>query len=152
MTKRDLSEIIERYEHLSFMIHKKGELLINEQIQSHLTHDQHITLHYIRKQAHCTSSDLAQLFHVNKSAITALTNRLVEKGLIDRQRDKEDRRLVHLSLTKKGEALYLACYEKIHSVVEGFITQFSEEEIETFMITYEKLAVILDQTIQVKTD
>lgn len=152
MTKRDLSELIERYEHLSFMIHKKGELLINEQIQSELTHDQHITLHYIRMQTHCTSSDLAQLFHVNKSAITALINRLEEKGLINRERDKEDRRLVHLSLTEKGEAVYKACNEKIQAVVEGFISQFSDEEIETFMKTYEKLALILDQTIQVKSD
>lgn len=147
-----LTELIERYELLSFSIHKKGEHLINQQIQAQLTHDQHITLYYIRMMKRCTSSELAQLFHVNKSAISALITRLEEKNLIYRERNHSDRRLVHLSLTEEGEALFQESNKKIHDVVAGFISQFSDEEIESFMKTYEKLALILDQAIETKHD
>ncbi len=148
MDSQRLTELIERYELLSFLVHRKGELLINEQIQSQLTHDQHITLYYIRMMKGCTSSELAQLFHVNKSAISALISRLEEKQLIVRKRNDTDRRLVHLSLTQEGETLYQESNKKIHDVVENFISQFSDDEIESFMKTYEKLALILDKAIE----
>jgi DNA-binding MarR family transcriptional regulator len=144
LNKDKIQELINRYIRVSFSVTKKAELLIKDQIGDNLTYDQHFTLRYISQRNNCTSSELAEVFAVNKSAVTAIITRLVDKELIQRTRDENDRRVVYLTLTDKGKALFNQCEQRIHSLVEGIITKFNEEEINSFIQTYEKLEKLLD--------
>ena len=144
MNNTTIQELIDRYVSVSFRVHKKAESLIKGQIGDELTNDQHYILSYISQSEECTSSELADAFEVNKSAITAIINRMAERGLIERTRDQNDRRVVYLTLTDAGKTLYQTCQEKIEQLVESIITQFDEVEIKNFITTYEKLASILD--------
>ena len=143
MENKTIQELIDRYVTLSFQVHKKAESLIKGQIGNELTNDQHYILRYIHQANECTSSGLADAFEVNKSAITAIINRMADRGLIQRTRDENDRRVVYLTLTEEGNALYQDCQEKVRLLVESIITQFDETEIVNFMNTYEKLASLL---------
>jgi DNA-binding MarR family transcriptional regulator len=138
-----IQELIDRYVSVSFQVHKKAESLIKCQIGNDLTNDQHYILRYIHQASVCTSSELADAFEVNKSAITAIINRMVDRGLILRTRDENDRRVIYLTLTDKGRELFEQTQEKIRLLVESIITQFEETEIKNFIDTYEKLARIL---------
>jgi DNA-binding MarR family transcriptional regulator len=138
-----IQELIDRYVTISFQVHKKAESLIKGEIGNELTNDQHYILRYIHLSKVCTSSELADAFDVNKSAITAIINRMADRGLIQRTRDENDRRVVYLTLTDEGNALYQECQEKVRLLVESIITQFEETEIKNFITTYEKLALIL---------
>jgi DNA-binding MarR family transcriptional regulator len=140
---KTIKELVDRYIALSFSVNKKAESLVKEQIGSDLTHDQHYMLRYINKKGSCTSSELADVFEVKKSAITAIINRLWEKGLIQRTRDENDRRVVYLNLTGKGTELFDKTEERIHKLVESLINRFDETEIKQFLETYEKLNRIL---------
>ena len=144
MNKNMIQELIDRYITISFQVHKKAESLIKCQIGNNLTNDQHYILRYIHQSGSCTSTELADVFEVNKSAITATINRMVERGLIERTRDENDRRVVYLTLTAEGIELYQKAQDKIHHLVESIITQFKEPEIKAFINTYEKLAQILN--------
>ncbi|MCM3764271.1 MarR family winged helix-turn-helix transcriptional regulator [Neobacillus niacini] len=139
-----IQDLIDRYVNVSFQVHKKAESLIKAELGNDLTNDQHYVLSYIRKASGCTSTELADAFDVNKSAITAIISRMADRGLIERTRDVNDRRVVYLTLTGAGEELFRACQEKVHQLVESIITKFDETEITTFINTYEKLAQILD--------
>jgi DNA-binding MarR family transcriptional regulator len=143
MDKNIIQELIDRYVSVSFQVHKKAEDLIKGQIGDDLTNDQHYILRYIHQSKECTSTELADAFEVNKSAITAIINRMADRGLIQRTRDENDRRVVYLTLTKAGSTLYENCQEKVQQLVESIITQFDETEITNFINTYEKLAQIL---------
>lgn len=143
MDKKIIQELIDRYVSVSFDVNKKAESLIKGQIEEDLTVDQHYIIRYIQNSKECTSSELAEAFDVNKSAITAIINRLADRGLIERTRDEKDRRVVYLTLSDKGIDLHHKTQEKIHLLVESFITQFDESEITAFINTYEKLAQIL---------
>lgn len=143
-----IKELIDRYVSLSFQVHKKGEALIKGQISEELTNDQHYILRYISQTKECTSSELADAFEVNKSAITAIINRMADRGLIERTRDQNDRRVVYLTLSEEGNTLYQSCQEKIEQLVRSIITQFDEAEISQFIHTYEKLALILGKMKQ----
>jgi DNA-binding MarR family transcriptional regulator len=66
-----------------------------------------------------------------------------EKGLIQRTRDENDRRVVYLTLTEKGNELYAKTEEKIHKLVESLITRFDQAEIQQFIETFEKLNKVL---------
>ncbi|MEH6995718.1 MarR family transcriptional regulator [Neobacillus drentensis] len=143
MDKKIIQELIDRYVSVSFDVNKKAASLLKCQIGEDLTNDQHYILSYIKQSHNCTSSELAEAFDVNKSAITAIINRLADRGLIDRTRDENDRRVVYLTLSEKGNELHNKTQEKVHLLVESFITQFDETEITNFINTYEKLALIL---------
>lgn len=147
MPHSSLEHLVDSYIRTSFSVSKKVELLMNEQIGSDLTRDQHYILRHIYQNDVCTSSDLAEHFYVKKSAITAIITRLWKKGLIKRTRDHEDRRVVYLTLTEKGKELYERTEERIYALVESFIKQFDMEEIKQFMQTYEKFNRILNERI-----
>lgn len=143
MCEKSIKEMVDRYINLSFSVNKIAEGLVKEQISSDLTNDQHYTLRYINKVETCTSSELAEVFDVKKSAITAIITRMWEKGLIQRTRDENDRRVVYLTMTDKGRELFQETEEKIQDLVESFITRFDQSEIVQFLNTYEKLNGIL---------
>ncbi|MGV3488648.1 MAG: MarR family winged helix-turn-helix transcriptional regulator [Tuberibacillus sp.] len=143
-------ELVDRYLELTFLVHKRGEYLTNKEINDELTYDQHYTMRYIMKNQLCTSTDLSKKLHVKKSAITAIINRLVEKGFVQRDRDTKDRRIIYLKLTEKGHLFYEDYTKKIHVVVKQLISHFTEDEIETFMKTYEKMAKVLEKAITEK--
>lgn len=143
MCEKSIKEMVDHYINLSFSVNKIAEGLVKEQISSDLTNDQHYTLRYINKVETCTSSELAEVFDVKKSAITAIITRMWEKGLIQRTRDENDRRVVYLTMTDKGRSLFKETEEKIQDLVESFITRFDQSEIAQFLNTYEKLNEIL---------
>jgi len=145
MCKKTIQELVDRYIAVSFSVNKRAESLVKEQIGSDLTNDQHYMLRYINKKEICTSSELAEVFEVKKSAITAIINRLWEKGLIQRTRDENDRRVVYLTLTEKGTALFDKTEERIHKLVESLINKFDETEIKQFLNTFEKLNQVLQE-------
>lgn len=103
MENLSIHEIVERYIQLTHEVWKRGEALIRDEIGEVLTNDQHYLLRYIYRQKRCTPTELAAAFSVQKSAITAIINRLVEKNLIKRTQDVDDRRVVYLTLTDQGE-------------------------------------------------
>lgn len=143
MSDQNIKDLVDRYIAVSLSVEKKAGSLVKEQVGSDLTNDQHFTLRYMNQVGTCTSSELAEVFDVQKSAITAIIQRLWEKGLIERTRDEKDRRVVYLTLTEKGENLYLQAEERIHTLVESLITKFDESEIKQFIETFEKLNQVL---------
>ncbi|MBA2873746.1 MarR family winged helix-turn-helix transcriptional regulator [Thermaerobacillus caldiproteolyticus] len=145
MQREKINVLIERYLSVSFLVTKKAAALVKCEIDEDMTNDQYYLLRYVKKRETCTSTELASVFGVNKSAITAMMNRLVDKGLIQRTRDENDRRVVYLTLTEKGNEWFVKTEEKIHKLVESLIMKFSEQEIESFIQTYEKLARILQE-------
>ncbi|AWI13528.1 MarR family transcriptional regulator [Caldifermentibacillus hisashii] len=145
MGNLSIHEIVERYIQLTHEVWKRGEALIRDEIGEVLTNDQHYLLRYIYRQKRCTPTELAAAFSVQKSAITAIINRLVEKNLIKRTQDVDDRRVIYLTLTDQGKILYEKTEAKIFKLVESIITKFDQQEIESFLKMYGKLAEILKE-------
>ncbi len=146
MPDQHIKEVVNKYISLSFSVNKIGEALVKEQLDCDLTSEQHYMLRYIYQNHSCTSSELADVFSVKKSAITAIITRLWTKGFIKRTRDENDRRVVYLTLTDKGNELYLETEARIHKLVESIITKFDQHEIEMFIQSYEKLHDVLLET------
>lgn len=143
MDEKLIEELINRYINVSFSVTKSGENLIKGIIGDFITYDQQYTLRYIYLHKRCTSTELAEVFQVKKSAITAIINRLTEKELIKRTRDESDRRVIYLTLTDKGIEYYSKAEKNIQNLVKTFITSFDAQEIVSFIETYEKLNNIL---------
>lgn len=144
----NIRELIDRYEEASLTVNRTLNAFVREHIRHGLTIDQFSTLRYIKKNTNCTSSELADVFCVGKSAITAIITRLVDKHYIRRVRDQKDRRVVYLSLTEEGEDIYHWVEGKINEKIGLYLNSFNESEIESFIQSYEKLATIIKKDIE----
>ncbi|MFC7371875.1 MarR family winged helix-turn-helix transcriptional regulator [Fictibacillus iocasae] len=146
-----MQQVMQRFDKASFTVNKRFSSLIREQIQDELTMDQLNMMRYLQNFSPCTTTELADAFCVNKSAITAIITRMTEKNYIKRVRDRKDRRIVYLTLTAEGQRVFQWAEEKVFIIVSSYLQQFSEDEIETFLSLYEKLSGMLQGTEGEKT-
>jgi len=64
-------------------------------------------LHILKMVSHgpMTISELARAHHVSAPTMSSIVDKLEKKELLNRERSKEDRRVVHAGITQKGEVL-----------------------------------------------
>lgn len=73
-------------------------------------------------------SEIAALLDITVGTLTIAINNLVKKGYVERQKSENDRRIVRVSLTKKGKIAY-RLHEKFHSdMVLSCIQGLTENE------------------------
>lgn len=140
--------LIDRYEAASFIVNKNLNAFIREKISKELTIDQYSTMRYFNRNSRCTSSELVDVFCVGKSAISAIITRLVDKNYIKRVRDQSDRRIVYLSLTAEGEQTFQMMDMKINEKIGFYLSSFSEEEVDSFVQSYERLADMIKTDLE----
>jgi len=77
-----------------------------------------------------TAADLCRLNRYDTGAMTRILDRLEEKGLVRRERGREDRRVVFLRLAAPGRALLPKLMAVGTRVVDAHLAGFSPNEIE----------------------
>ncbi|GIN56946.1 MarR family transcriptional regulator [Lederbergia ruris] len=140
MEKERIQLIFDRY--MDIFIH--GAKSVSTQMSSHLMEDlsleQFLLLRLLYAKGPIRASEIAEQLLVHKSAITVRVEKLVKKGLIERQRDENDRRNVYLRLTENGRSLYESLEKNINQFVEAIVSDIPEKEMEVFLNVYEKIA------------
>lgn len=102
MEKNIDSELFELMFQLSKNIKEK---LVRFSAASNITMQQFLALSFIEKKGNVHMKDIAEHFAIEMSTATSLLNKLARHSLIKREIDKNDRRIVKVSLNKKGDEL-----------------------------------------------
>lgn len=76
-----------------------------------------------------TVSQVAKKLHLTPGTMTSMTDRLIQKGYVERRRDADDRRVIRLYLTRKGRVLYRAHRAFHNMMVKGFLKDMNEQEL-----------------------
>lgn len=132
---------------MSIMLHgRKGmSALVSEQLLQELSLEQFTLIRMVYRNGPIRASELADLLFVHRSAITVRADKLVKKGLLERERDEEDRRNVYLRISEKGLKFYETLESKINEFVEAIIHDIPEEEMENFLNVFEKIATYIER-------
>ena len=80
------------------------------------------------QQQQMISSDISQRTKMDKAKVSRAVHKLNQEGFLQRERDKQDHRVNHLSLTPKGVALYNSIIPKALEWEGGLVSTLSEEE------------------------
>ena len=86
------------------------------------------TIDVIGTMPNATPSDISKELLVTLGTVTTSLNNLERKGYIERRRSSVDRRVVHLSLTKKGRLLYRLHKRSHNRMVMQVVEGMSSEE------------------------
>ena len=87
---------------------------INTRFAEHMPYNEFSVLRALFLNSPQMASQIASEVNVTSSHITAVTDRLVRKGLVERKRSNSDRRIVYLEITEHGREVTenLKLYEK----------------------------------------
>ena len=86
-----------------------------------------------------TATQLAEVLPVDASRISRVVTRLVNMGLLRRRRLRNDRRIVMLRLTERGNELTAQIDQRVQIYDAKLIEGVSEEEIRIFVSTTSKI-------------
>ncbi|MED3655314.1 hypothetical protein B5V89_16110 [Heyndrickxia sporothermodurans] len=135
--------LIKRYEDVYLFATKRISSIMSEQVLDGFSIEQFAILRKLYNRKYIRASELAEELCVNKSAITVKIEKLEAKGFILRQRDKDDRRNIYLSLTEKGQIIYEQGEAKIESFVSKYLEKLDPKDFEAFIDLYEKILSII---------
>lgn len=95
--------------------------------QHGMTHAQWLPLYKLSVDANATVAQIARDLCIDPGAMTRSFDRLEAKGLVERQRSLEDRRVVNLRLTEEGRGVAdkvpAVMADVLNAHLEGFTTE-----------------------------
>ncbi|MGG1572441.1 MarR family winged helix-turn-helix transcriptional regulator [Fictibacillus sp. NRS-1165] len=86
-------------------------------------------------------SEIADRLQVTNSHISVTSDKLINRGLVTRKHSEQDRRIVYLSITPKGEQLGDEMDQVLHDFYQETFSEFTVEEIEIFIKLLNKIKV-----------
>ncbi len=97
------------------------------------------TLEAIGLYSSKTMSEIAFALNITTGTLTIAIDKLIKKGYVSRKRSETDRRIVNVTLTKKGKLAY-RIHEKFHfDMVRMVLEDLSEEEGAVLIKSLDKL-------------
>lgn len=91
------------------------------------------------KKPRLIMADISKRINKEKSTVTALVNKLVRLGYVTKERDREDTRVVYVTLTDKGSELKPIFESISKNMLDVFYLNISEKEKEDLLNILKKI-------------
>jgi len=111
--------------------------------QHKVTGPQLITLLTVEKYEPVTASAIANNIYLSPSTVIGILDRLEIKGLIRRDRDLKDRRLVQVSLTEQGKALASNAPSPLQDTLAEAMGKLPETELVVIAESLERIVGLM---------
>jgi DNA-binding MarR family transcriptional regulator len=106
---------------------------------------QWVTLMGLREGIAKTCAEVANHLGHDTGATTRMLDQLETRGLVKRERDKVDRRVVNIVLTAKGQALSKTLAPRMIGFWNEMLTDFSHAEVSTLIELLTRLLARIEQ-------
>lgn len=103
-------------------------------------------MRFVAEKGAPTVSEVAEIGGVTLSAITSLADRLYKAGLLTRERDQNDRRLVRLRLTEDGKAKLAQMERRQVELLRPYLGSLPQEDLDRLLEIFNRLAAIAEET------
>lgn len=124
---------------LHFANNCKDKIIEQNAMPYGLTSAQYKLLLHLVFRKLTTPMALSQALHIDNAAITRLLDRLEQKGVLIRIRDKHDRRQTNIILTEHGEQISKKIPEIAVNALNQLTNQLSHAEIEQLEVLLKKM-------------
>jgi DNA-binding MarR family transcriptional regulator len=76
---------------------------------------------------------LAEALDVSQASATGIVDRMEQRGLVERRRDDEDRRIVRVVLTDEGRRLVEGVAQERQDHMRAMLDEFTDDELQAFL-------------------
>lgn len=95
---------------------------------------------YIGQRETCIMRQVSEFSQVAVSTMTGLIDKLEEKGLVKRERNDEDRRIVRVLLTGKGQKMYDTNFQNYLQLSRSMLESLDTDEQNMYLEITKKIA------------
>ncbi len=124
-----IEEIIQLLKRIGQVEHARERYAPEAWMELNLTIGQLKSLFFIDFEGSTNFKKLATALGVTPPNVTGIIDHLVEQGLVSREGNPEDRRMILLKTTEKGKTLLAGLRESRTSRVSAILAQLSLEEL-----------------------
>jgi DNA-binding MarR family transcriptional regulator len=131
MDNRDnITNIVENFFYAMPVIHKKLMKIDPPDIDCGIRISrQHIGIMAVLKENKYSISEIAKPFFISNPQMTYLIGQMVGAGLVERTKQAQDRRVIKIGLTPKGEQVFNQCDEYLKDNVRQMLGDLDEKEL-----------------------
>ncbi|PGD68993.1 MarR family transcriptional regulator [Bacillus wiedmannii] len=108
-------------------------------------------IEYIENNADSNVTQLAEAFYVTRGAISRMTKKLINKGLIESYQKSENKKEIYFKLTEQGKEIY-KIHKELHNEFQqrdkAVFEQVTEAEFDSIINFVEKYSRHLDAEIK----
>jgi len=105
-------------------------------------------LKVLEKRGGCKMIELAKELLVTQPAVTALIDSLEERGLVERTRSNEDRRVVFVRITEKGSQVLKEIVKKRKEFMRRMTQALSQDELAQLVNILTKLSAQAEKILK----
>lgn len=118
---------------------------LSDMLVEGITPPQFMLMRGVGQATAMTVTELAESIGVTPSAITLLADRLHGAGLLTRERDQSDRRIVRMKLTEAGAAKLTELEGMYVELMRNTIGLLPPDDLDQLLRIYTRLADLLDK-------
>ena len=122
--------------------------LVKMKSQHGIQHGQGHVLGMLMKHNDVAQKELAQWLNIRPASLTDLLEKLERDQLIVRSRDQNDRRVVRVSITEKGQQIVRQNIQVRREIEATMFGSLSGSEIQTMTAILQKMSQSLQQQIK----
>ncbi|WP_347404917.1 MarR family transcriptional regulator [Nodosilinea sp. LEGE 06152] len=111
----------------------------------HLSLSQLRVLYFLRRRSRSSLSEIADYLDVTRPTMSAMVERLVQRGLVNRISDPVERRRIILTLTAEGAAQMERVYDTTLQTVADRLAALSETQLQQVQAGLAILADLFDE-------
>lgn len=143
MKREILDTIVENLLYLLPIIHKKILKIDTPDIiqDIHFSH-LHLGIMEILRHEALPISEIAKKFLIPKPQMTILIYQLVSTGVVERQKNKADRRMTVIALTEKGKTTLRQIEKNLRRNIKKMLSDLNQEEQAELSVSLHNLRVI----------
>ncbi len=104
-----------------------------------------VVLRAIQNHGPARMSDIGDHLCISKPYMTALVDRLIEEGLVERVRDTGDRRVVNVKITEAGKETLREFTREAREAVIGSLSSLSSEDISSLHESMNKIRIVVSK-------
>lgn len=112
--------------------------------RAEMTPEQYWLLRLLRRRGALSIGELAEILGVTGSSITTACKRLEKAGLVMRERQSDDERMVRVVLTEQGSARVEAWQEQRRDLLAHLLAPLAQHEQETLQRLLERILEAAD--------
>ncbi len=135
ITLQTFSSDIQRFTNRLVRYQGVSDRVLTEQLG--VTVAQSYTLLAMPPTGSLTMNELSETLSLANSTMTRTVDQLVEKGLVERELDDEDRRVVRVRLSAQGQKAQAAVKEVLENFFKQALSDIPEEEREAVLHSFQ---------------
>jgi DNA-binding MarR family transcriptional regulator len=100
---------------------------------------------FIYRKETATMSDFAAYLHTPLNTATGVISRLEKKGLVDRKRSREDKRVMTVTISESGKQMVVEIIRQITHYGEAIFRRLSDEEMQAAFSIVQVVMKLLEE-------